>query len=110
MTGTPWAERDITVFCDVATTRETCDMGQEHEVRIVTRKVLGPVFGTQDYDNGYEVRATDLRRDRQGRVYHQHIQIDYFSNTSWMREDHVRFSSRVGSGIVREFQTNRRLQ
>jgi hypothetical protein len=108
--GVPWEERDIVVFCDVATTRETCDLGEEHEVQIVSRKVLGPVYGTASYNNGYEVMDTHLRRDRQGRSYHQHIQIDFFNNISWWREDDVRFKPHLGSGVVREFQTNRRLK
>lgn len=110
-TPTPYDERDIVVFAEVAVARETCDLGEEHQVRIVSRKVLGPVIGTQMYDNGYEQRDTALRQDAQGRVYHQHIQIDFFNNVSWWRdEDKLSFMPRLPSGPCREWMTGRRLR
>jgi hypothetical protein len=109
--ATPYEELDIVVFCEVVTTSETCDLGEEHKVRNVSRKVLGPVIGTRLHDNGYEQRQTGLRQDAQGRTYHQHVTIDYFNNVSWRRDDDgAHFMVRLPSGPCREWLTGRRLQ
>lgn len=60
--------------------------GVEVSVGVYTRKVLGRVIGRRQHDNGYEKNMTDLRQDWQGRVYHQHIEIDYYSPPSWWRD------------------------
>lgn len=69
--------------------------GVDVEVAVFARKVLGPVVGRRQYDNGYEKIMTEVRQDRQGRTYHKHVQIDYYSPTSWWRdEDRVSFYQR----------------
>jgi hypothetical protein len=108
--ATPYKEQDIEVFAEVLTQVETCDLGEEHKVRFYSRKVLGPVIGDRPYSNGYQDLVTDLRQDAQGRIYHQHVQIDYFNNISWWRdEDNVCFMPRLSSGPAREWMTGRRL-
>lgn len=82
-----YTENPIVVWVAVGDRKETCDFGQEHIVRYFTSKQLGPVVGTREHDNGYEKRQTDVRQDHQGRWYHQHIQIDFFNNVSWVRDD-----------------------
>jgi len=105
-----YQEQPIDVYVEVTQTIETCDLGEEHRVRNVARKRLGPVIGTREYSNGYQTLQTDLRTDRQGRIYHKHIQIDYFNNISWWRDDdNVCFSPRMPSGPCREWLTGRRL-
>lgn len=84
---TTYEERDIDVWIVLGETTEPCDLGYEHPVTYYARKRLGPVIETRAHDNGYEVRETGVRRDRQGRTYHQHVRIDYTNNTSWRRDE-----------------------
>lgn len=80
-------ERDYAVWTEVGKTTEVCSLGTEHEVTVVARKFLGPVVGRRPYSNGYETMMTPIRMDHQGRTYHQHVQIDFFNNISWKRQD-----------------------
>ena len=96
-------EMSIEVFAEVSRVKDYCNFGHQHEVRIVTRKLLGPVLGTREHNNGYEKRQTALRKDAQGRIYHQHIQIDFFNNVSWRRDDDgMVFYPGRGPGPVRD--------
>ena len=66
----------------------TLDMGGiEVAVAVFARKVLGPVVGRRQYDNGYEKDMTELRQDRQGRTYHKRVEVDYYSPTRWQRDE-----------------------
>ena len=97
-----YGEQEIKVYAVLGHLPVPCEYG-EHVANIVSVKRLSPVFGQREYDNGYEKRMTDLRRDAQGRTYHQHIQIDFYSNTSWVRdEDGMRFYTSMprGEGII----------
>lgn len=105
-----YGEQEITVYAVLGHETVSCEYG-EHGANIVAVKRLSPVVGQREYDNGYEKRMTDLRVDAQGRTYHQHIEIDYFNNTSWWRdEDHVSFRSSMPYGEVVIDFARRRLQ
>lgn len=79
-------ETPIDVWVALEDRTEECSLGQTHIVRVFARKRLGPAIGYREHDNGYERNNTPLRLDRQGRVYHEHVQVDYSSNVSWWRE------------------------
>ena len=105
-----YGEQEITVYTVLGHETVSCEYG-EHGANIVVVKRLSPVVGQREYDNGYEKRMTDLRVDAQGRTYHQHIEIDYFNNTSWVRvDDGVRFRTSMPYGEVAFDYAGRRLQ
>jgi len=105
-----YGEQPITVYAVLGHEAVSCEYG-EHGANIVTVKRLGPVVGHREYDNGYEKRMTDLRRDAQGRTYHCHIEIDFFNNVSWVRiEDGVRFRTSLPYNEVVFDAAGRRLQ
>jgi hypothetical protein len=81
----------VTVVREAGQVEETCNLGHKHTVKVWARKVLGPVVEMREHNNGYERRMTEVRKDAQGREYHEHITIDYSNNISWAREDGVRF-------------------
>ena len=97
----PYEEQDITVWTTVRTENRTCEYGGKHYVYVCAPKRLGPVVGTRMHDNGYEKRMTALRLDAQGRTYHQHIEIDYGNNVSWVRDgDKAWFKPRLPHGGI----------
>lgn len=83
---TNYDETPIDVWVALSDRTEVCGLGQKHIVRVFARKRLGPVVGHREHDNGYERNNTPLRLDRQGRAYHEHVQIDFFNNVSWHRD------------------------
>lgn len=105
-----YEEQPIVVYRVVGHTVRSCEYG-EHGASVVSVKRLGPVVGHREYDNGYEKQMTDVRTDAQGRTYHQHIEIDFFNNVSWWRdEDRQSFTTRIPYGEVVFDVTGRRLQ
>lgn len=86
----------ITVWRSLSQEMRTCEYGQKHRVSLCAPKFLGPVIGKRKHDNGYEVNMTDLRKDYQGRIYHQRVEIDYSNNVSWLRDgDRAHFAARL---------------
>lgn len=89
-------DKPIQVFCEWGSTEDLCDLGEKHVVTYYGVKTITPTSETREHDNGYEKRQTPLYTDAQGRVYHQHVQIDYFNNVSYCRyDDGQRFYPRV---------------
>jgi hypothetical protein len=95
----PTANEPITVWRKVREVEETCSLGCTHRVTHWARKLLKPTGEFRPHNNGYEVHLTPLRVDAQGRIYHQHVEIDYYSNISWVRDgDKERFYQRPRGG------------
>ena len=99
------------VWQKVTTATEKCDLGKDHTVTYWARKVLTETGETRLHDNGYEKRQTALATDPQGRTYHKHVNIDYFNNILWIRdEDKTHFYPRPhGNGVYRNALSGRLL-
>lgn len=81
---------------------ETCEYGHKHDVEYYLVKRLTPTGEQRLYDNGYSKELTPLLKDTQERIYHKHIEIDYFNNVSYSRdEDGKLFKPRVRPGNAR---------
>lgn len=95
-------ETPITVYRLVGHEKTVCNLGDTHEVKVYTQKKLGPVVEYRDMDHGYYVRATAVRKDRQGREYHYKEAIDYWGGGSWLRLiDNKHFDSRMQGRFTR---------
>lgn len=92
-TGPRHREGRLVVWNDLSQLALPCGLGCVHTVTVVGRKVLGPVVSTREYDNGYTRVRTEVRKDAQGRFYHQRTQVDYCASPTWVRdEDNKRFT------------------
>lgn len=88
-------EMDIEVYTVLFEQDRVCDFGEKHRVTVNAKKILGPVCGRRQHDNGYEKRMTEVRMDEQGRMYHCHVEIDFYNNVWWRRDtDGARFYTR----------------
>lgn len=92
------AREEVTVWIDVAEHEAKCEYGHKHKITTWASKKLGPIIEMREHANGYEKRMTEVRADRQGRTYHQRVEIDYFNNVWWLREDGTRFLTRPRGG------------
>lgn len=94
--------RRVTAARDVGRTSEKCPYGETHDVTYYEVKYLTATGETRMHDNGYEQNQTPLFTDAQGRVYHQHVGIDFHNNISYVRDpgpgetNGVYFSGQVG--------------
>jgi hypothetical protein len=82
------------VYAEYGSTEEVCELGEKHEVTFYQAKRITETGETRIMDNGYEQRMTPLYTDAQGRIYHLRIEIDYHSNTWYLRDDGKHFHKR----------------
>lgn len=101
--STPQLPRDFLLYRPLGTVEEECTYGDKHKVTYVEALYVSPNGETREHDNGYQKQQTALAADRRGRIYHQHVAIDFFNNISWIRDaDRARFTPRPPTGAVRD--------
>jgi hypothetical protein len=91
------------IFKHVGLIAETCEYGCPHEVGYAEVKKVTDTGQKRMHDNGYEQRMTPLFTDAQGRIYHQHVTIDFANNTYFIRDgDKAYFAPRGQRPLTRD--------
>lgn len=81
-----WPEGAI-LYRQVGEDNVLCSLVCRHRLNIYKTVELAKIVGARVHDNGYVKQSTHLVEDTDGRLYHQHISVDYGMNTSFLRLD-----------------------
>lgn len=97
----------ITAYREVRRDKETCSYGCPHDVNVYETVEIAPTGEKRPYDDGYEIRDTELYVDADGNSYQRGTSIDFHGGSFVVRDSgakKVRFDLSVRSHLARDVE------